>query len=314
MMSLNQLIVTPYKLQFVTERSTITGTTHIATWQRISKRSKREVQRRRRPPPSRRRRLPTMTKVQRRVPHLPMTTKSTCKKTVYRVLVGLVLFRRGASGFLSRRGSGQPPLMTTSSNHPTKRSSAELYHRHQFSTTVLAMSFNSTKNEQHPSSTSYSPVSFQVEEQGIIACDMFAIVIACQLMGLVDIVNDPEFSRSGGWLQPIPLIPSTLGILVQRIVLFAFIWIPLSFIRLPTMALMDDASKAKVREQFDDPQPGIRLAIQTAVLFSVARIAMAVAISPMSLSHLDAIDTLRDCYFVTLTTVSFRFVYRQYFG
>jgi hypothetical protein len=77
---------------------------------------------------------------------------------------------------------------------------------------------------------------------------------------------------------------------------------------------MGDASKENLREQLDDSSDSrMRLAIQTAALFSLARIAIAVGISPMSLSDLDAIDTLRDCYFVTLATLSFRFLYRQYF-
>ena len=252
--------------------------------------------------------------MQRRAPYLPITTKLSCKKTVYRVFIGLVLFCGSASGFLLRRASNQPSLIIITSNHRTK-SSDEFYHRNRFSASALAMNFNSNNDEQPPNSKSYAPMLFQVEEKGIIVCDMFAILIACQLMGLVDIVNDPEFSRNGGWLQPIPLIPSTLGILVQRIVLFSFIWFPVSFIRLPRgsrTALMGDTKK-NVRKQLDDSDPRMRLAIQTAVLFSVARISMAVAISPMSLSGLDAIDTLRDCYFVTLATLSFRFLYRQTF-
>jgi hypothetical protein len=189
--------------------------------------------------------------------------------------------------------------------------SAVLHHRHRLSA-LLAINHNSTM-EQFPH-RSNSPVSFQVEDQGIIACDTFAIMIACQLMGLVDVLNDPEFSRSGGWLQPIPLVPPTLGYLVERIALFAFIWFPVSVIRFSAGSLSSSAPMDGKNVGGNADDGGTRLGIQTVALFSVARIALAVASSAMTHSNLDPIDTLRDCYFVALATISFRFLYRQYFG
>ncbi|KAL3939964.1 MAG: hypothetical protein SGARI_001171, partial [Bacillariaceae sp.] len=53
-------------------------------------------------------------------------------------------------------------------------------------------------------------------QQSLILPDAFAILLACQLTGLLDVVNDPQFTQAGGWLQPIPAVPPTLGILVQR--------------------------------------------------------------------------------------------------
>ena len=146
---------------------------------------------------------------------------------------------------------------------------------------------------------------FTLEDPGLLTCDLGAILIASQLMGLLDVVNDPEFSRSGGWLQPIPAAPSTLKALVDKITMLSILWFPLSTIRLPSFSSSSLDESGEVG--------GIGKVVKTVALFSVFRLGVAVAFSNFSAVNFDLFDVLRDCYLVGLATVTFRFLYRQYF-
>jgi hypothetical protein len=146
-------------------------------------------------------------------------------------------------------------------------------------------------------------VSFGIEDQGLLACDLFAILIASQLMGLLDVLNDPEFSRNGGWLQPIPAVPSTLNALIEKTAVLSLFWFPLSTIRIPSISTAPtDASDNN----------GLGEAPKTVTLFCVFRLGAAVVISSISSVDFDGFDVLRDCYLVGLATISFRFLYSQY--
>mmetsp|Transcript_16971 Transcript_16971/g.19618 ORF Transcript_16971/g.19618 Transcript_16971/m.19618 type:complete len:181 (-) Transcript_16971:374-916(-) len=60
---------------------------------------------------------------------------------------------------------------------------------------------------------------FVIEEPRLLAGDMVSVLLTCQLLGLVDVLNTPEFWLSGGFAQPVGLMPegvSTLGTLVKR--------------------------------------------------------------------------------------------------
>jgi hypothetical protein len=257
---------------------------------------------------------------------LPRKFSSCC---VSWLLIVLCFFR--VSGFRPSQTvhSRTPSSMKITTPNPPKNSGVLILFSHDrnpctVSTVRLFMNSHNDDDYKNGSNATIENhptppfVSFQVEEQGIMACDTFAILIACQLMGLVDVLNDPDFTRSGGWLQPIPLVPSTLGILVERIALFAFIWFPVSFIRLSPVEKYSSREKTNLQlttvgETTDGPSFFLPV-IFTVVLFSVVRIAMAVAVYTMTSSNIDVFDTLRDCYFVGLATSSFRFLYHQYFG
>jgi len=150
---------------------------------------------------------------------------------------------------------------------------------------------------------------------GLLACDFFTILIACQLMGLVDAVNDPDFTKNGGWFQPIPAIPPTLGILINRIGLFTFLWFPISLLRIrppPTTT----TSPMIVREGRDSTMISLDLP-QTILLFSVIRIVLAVIVTVAAAQgqwESSIGYALRDCYFVGLAMIAFRELYRRYFG
>ena len=167
----------------------------------------------------------------------------------------------------------------------------------------LAMTRNNITTDESGQDQKPLKVSFGIEDQGLLACDLFAILIASQLLGLLDVINDPEFSRNGGWLQPIPAMPSTLNALIEKTALLSLIWFPLSTIRIPSFTTNpENASDSN----------GLDEALKTVTLFCVFRLGAAAAISSISSVDFDGFDVLRDCYLVGLATVSFRFLYSQY--
>ena len=79
------------------------------------------------------------------------------------------------------------------------------------------------KNEDDSSSTRIRPQP-PLNDPKLCVSDFLALLLASQLIGLLEVVNDPEFIRNGGWFQSIPAVPSTLDELVQRISTFAILW------------------------------------------------------------------------------------------
>ena len=73
---------------------------------------------------------------------------------------------------------------------------------------------------------------FYVPETRILAGDICILLMACQLLGLADVLNQPEFWSNGGFIQPIGLGPpdpvtgeSTLVKLVQRDSIMSISWV-----------------------------------------------------------------------------------------
>lgn len=166
----------------------------------------------------------------------------------------------------------------------------------------LHMQGNATQ-DSHSRSPLQLSFTVQLGDKRQIACDLLAVIIACQLMGLLDAVNDSEFSRNGGWLQPIPAIPSTLGSFIQRVGLLSCIWLPLSTIHVGSP---NDSAK-----HHHDWISGIWYRL---LFFSLIRWGVALAMVNYFGQDIDVLETFRDCYLVGLTTTTFRLLYRQYFG
>jgi hypothetical protein len=151
-----------------------------------------------------------------------------------------------------------------------------------------------------------------IEEPGLLIADLFAIAIACQLMGLLDVVNDPTFYLKGGWAQPLPVVPSTLGVLVGRFSLLSVIWIIVGLFR----------KDAFVAQSVETNEMAIQKALRIWVDFSLLRVAFAVAIAGYTSMHsthgaggddIEIVVALRQCYFVGLAIPAMRFLYGQYY-
>lgn len=128
-----------------------------------------------------------------------------------------------------------------------------------------------------------------------VISDFFAILVASELMGILDDVNDPDFQ---GWFAPISGVPETLVELIVRFSFLSVIWFGSSVV----------TGKVKwSQERRTGTIPG---ALQAGVVFCLGRVAFEVALYGQD-PNLGVV--IRDGYLVTLAATAFRFLYGQYF-
>ena len=162
-------------------------------------------------------------------------------------------------------------------------------------------------------------------DPGLWITDFLALILASQLIGLLNILNSPEFIRNGGWFQPIPAIPSTLDDLIQRISAFGILWAisSVSVANLSkTIGGTDDATTQLNRNNSDRDYFSTLLNrnIQTLVLFGFFQILFNTTMLGFGgtdgLANQNGImllDVLRNCYYVGLSTSGLRYIYIRYF-
>jgi hypothetical protein len=164
---------------------------------------------------------------------------------------------------------------------------------------------NNTIGKEESRSKSIFQDYTNIEEPGLLIADLFAIAIASQLMGLLDVVNDPIFYLKGGWTQPLPVVPSTLDVLVGRFSLLSVIWILVGIFR----------KDAFVAKSVETDKMAIQKALRILVDFSLIRVAFAVAIGCANNYGgdigIEIATALRQCYFVGLGIPAMRFLYSQ---
>lgn len=158
----------------------------------------------------------------------------------------------------------------------------------------------------------------------LVYTDIFAILIACQLMGLLDVLNDSTFWMNGGWFQPITFVSTesaTLPIFVQRVanntVLYLFI------------ACIFVQGNYAITTALESSKSILRMMMLSITMFTFARIGISfiylfVLTQPVSLadfmgsttSHSDVfIETLRESYFMAITMASGRLgLYKMFNG
>jgi hypothetical protein len=171
-----------------------------------------------------------------------------------------------------------------------------------------------------------------LEQPGLLIADTVAIAIASQLMGLLDVLNDPIFWSKGGWFQPLPVIPSTLGILMERFATLTVTWIGVALLlSSSTEKLSPNSSKETdtglslfSNQIMSMDEPSLKQLWKVWVVFSLTRIGLGVALYSWLQTGLgwtaDTIvtteqlsDLVRQCYIVGLTVPAARFVYHRLF-
>ena len=64
----------------------------------------------------------------------------------------------------------------------------------------------------------------------LLIADIFSIVLATQLLGLADTLNDPNFWDDGGWFQPVTMRSTYIfPTLIQRFSILAISWFTAAF-------------------------------------------------------------------------------------
>lgn len=141
-----------------------------------------------------------------------------------------------------------------------------------------------------------------VEEPRLVVLDLVSIALAAQFLGLMDVLQDATFWQKGGFLQPIPLAPSTLPIYVQRESILSICWV------LSGLAWRGYQTEAAL----SDPEATVKLTVRIATIFVVLRVALAGIVVWSTGTNIDAFDIFRQCYVSILTAGSFRFLYSQF--
>lgn len=152
-------------------------------------------------------------------------------------------------------------------------------------------------------------------DPGLLIADFLAITLACQLTGLLDVINNPEFIQAGGWFQPIPMVPPTLGALVQHIAYVSTLWVGAVAITTAATATGTPFSRKNSESRNDNAASASMLTLlQQLLLFGILRMAVGVAISQVTpFAWTDWTGIIRDVYVVGLFLFALRFLYGQYF-
>jgi hypothetical protein len=138
-----------------------------------------------------------------------------------------------------------------------------------------------------------------VSESRLLLVDTVSIALTAQLLGLVDVLNDPTFLERGGWFQPISPVESTLPVLIQRDSILSMCWI-LSALGWKGYEVTDVEENGRKTLRIAAGFIALRFAFETAISFGAGRL------------DFDVWETIQQCYFVILLVGSFRFLYTQY--
>jgi hypothetical protein len=131
---------------------------------------------------------------------------------------------------------------------------------------------------------------------------------------LLDIVNSPEFVQAGGWFQPIPAVPTTFGLLMQRISTLGAMW--LSSVTVVETLWNPKAQQGGSPTAWIQPSDWMTFAVFCSLrllMGCVLDFVSAYNVASTSVNNDLILITLRDCYFVGLFTFTLRYLYRQYF-
>jgi hypothetical protein len=138
----------------------------------------------------------------------------------------------------------------------------------------------------------------------LLMTDLLAIAMSCQLMGLIDVLNDPEFWNHGGWFQPV-LVPTTLPTLMQRFSTNSLLWIFVAGV-IQSSTYQKEVSLASSKAIRTTMLSSLSIFTLLRLGFSLLLIASdADTTSPVALSSVSTI--LRECYFVAVATMTGRF-------
>jgi hypothetical protein len=186
---------------------------------------------------------------------------------------------------------------------------------------------NNAPKSNSTATTPLSPDASLLLDPGLWVADLLAVILASQLIGLLDIVNSAEWIQKGGWFQPLAM-PSTLDDLVERISFFAITW---SIASASVFSFANTSStivnKKNSSSDRNDTSVILKRNVQTLAVFGVLQIVgngIVFGISGALANNNDVLlmdgtsaipwlDVVRNCYYVGLSTSGLRFLYGRYF-
>jgi hypothetical protein len=155
----------------------------------------------------------------------------------------------------------------------------------------------------------------------LLVPDLLGVAVACELLGLLDAIQEPNFLENGGLLQSIGGIPTTLPLLVTRFSTNSVFWIVSC---LGISAIVND-SKSNTKDTSNvmaSGQSAVGYALRIGAAFCLLRIALTLAVAAAvataagttdwdssTTATVDALlGVLRECYVVVLVTATTRYV------
>jgi hypothetical protein len=155
----------------------------------------------------------------------------------------------------------------------------------------------------------------------LLVPDLLGVAVACELLGLLDAIQEPNFLKNGGLLQSIGGIPTTLPLLVTRFSTNSVFWIVSC---LGISAIVND-SKSNTKDTSNvmaSGQSAVGYALRIGAAFCLLRIALTLAVAAAvataagttdwdssTTATVDALlGVLRECYVVVLVTATTRYV------
>ena len=134
--------------------------------------------------------------------------------------------------------------------------------------------------------------------------DVLSIALAMQLLGLTDVLNDPQFWNNGGWFQPVTStgLSNTLPVVVQRVSLVGISWLTTAFV----------GNGLSVTTTIPTTTKMVQLLLFFAVTLGVLEGAVQVATSADLLWDAEFVSqTFQLWYFTAIALVAGRYVVRR---
>jgi hypothetical protein len=140
---------------------------------------------------------------------------------------------------------------------------------------------------------------------GLLVGDMFAILIACQQIGLVDVLSDDGFWKAGGWFQPIDAITSTrsLPTLINRFSKTGIAWLTAAII-----------GKGLAQEAVRTPELAIKTALKLMLPYAIALASAEFASVYLAGQQPVPIEICRLFYFTGIALTAARYVSSSIFN
>jgi hypothetical protein len=139
-----------------------------------------------------------------------------------------------------------------------------------------------------------------IPDGNLLLTDIVAVALACQLLGLQDVLDDPTFWDNGGWFQA-PTTITTLPTLVSRISVNSIGWI--------ASGVLQKGYNVERCDTF----PANKVA-KIVAGFLLLRLALAFTTIALQYGEWDMIGILRECYFVLTAAIGARYVvYRLFY-
>ena len=185
-----------------------------------------------------------------------------------------------------------------------------------------------SKNKSHPIKNKSASL-FQLDldvDPFLLVPDLLGVAVACELLGLLDAIQEPSFLENGGLLQSIGGIPTTLPLLVSRFSTNSVFWIISCFgISTINNSMISNDGKNNTKDTSDvmaSGQSAVAYALRIGAVFCILRILLtlavvATAVATASATGWDSSNTatvdallaiLRECYVVVLVTATTRYV------